>query len=203
MQRLTDLFHRLVEFIEPLAEQLGAPGLALVSLLDSSFLSLPQVTDALIVAFTLKHPSQWLIYALSATAGSTAGCLALYLVARKGGEAFLRRRVKAHHIERGLELLQRYGWLTIAVPSLLPPPTPFKLFVLLAGIANIRPLTFVMAVAIGRAFRYGGEAWLTYRYGEQATTFIRDNLPVVSMVLAGCVLVGGTIFILWSRRRAA
>lgn len=187
--------------MQPIAEQLGAPGLALVSFLDSSFLSLPQVTDALIVALTLKNPSQWFVHAAWASIGSTAGCFALYAVARRGGEAFLRRKFKARHIDRGLRLFQKYGWLTVAVPSLLPPPTPFKLFVLLAGAASVRPWTFVMAVALGRSFRYGGEAWLAYRYGEQATEFIRNNLPMVSMALAAAVLLGGLMLIFLRRRR--
>lgn len=203
MQYLSDLLERLVGTITPWAEQLGAPGLALVALLDSSFLSLPQVTDALIVAFTLKQPDRWLVHALAATVGSVAGCAALYFTARKGGEAFLRGNFKAHHIERGLGLLRRHGWLAITVPSLMPPPTPFKLFVLLAGVANIRPWTFIMAVAAGRGLRYGGEAGLTYVYGERATAFIRENLPVLLLWLAAGLVLGGLGLMLWRRQRTA
>ncbi len=87
------------------------------------------------------------------------------------------------------------------MPSLLPPPTPFKLFILLAGVAGIRPWTFIGALALGRGFRYGGVAWLTYAYGERATALLRDNLPMASMGLAGAVLAGGLAVILWRRRR--
>lgn len=203
MQYVSDFLQRLVDIITPWAEQLGAPGLALVAMLDSSFLSLPQVTDALIVAFTLKHPERWIVHGLSATGGSIVGCAALYFTARKGGEAFLRSKFKAQHIERGLALLRRHGWLAVTVPSLMPPPTPFKLFVLLAGVANIRPWTFIVAVAVGRGLRYGGEAWLTYVYGVRATAFIRDNLPVVLMWLAVGLVVGGLGLMLWRRQRTA
>jgi membrane protein YqaA with SNARE-associated domain len=201
VDRLRDFFARLVDILEPIAEQLGTPGLALVAFLDSSFVSLPQVTDALIVTFTLKNPSQWLLHAAASTAGSVAGCLALYTVAKKGGEAFLRSRFKERHIDRGLALVQKHGWLTVTVPSLMPPPTPFKVFVLLAGIAGIRPMTFIGAVALGRGFRYGGEAYLTYRYGEQATGFIQDNLATVSMAFAGLIVAGGLGLVLWRRWR--
>jgi membrane protein YqaA with SNARE-associated domain len=194
---------RVSDGIVALAERLGAGGLALVAFLDSSFLSLPQVTDALTVALTLKNPSNWMVHALAATGGSLAGCLALFLAARKGGEAFLRRRFKQGHIDRGLRLFQRHGWLTIAVPAIMPPPTPFKLFVLLAGVAEIRVLTFLAAAAVGRAFRYGGEAWLTYTYGEQATELIAENLPVVSVIVATVVLVAGIALVLWRRKRAS
>lgn len=203
MDRLRDIFDRIVAWIEPLAEQMGAPGLALVSFLDSSFISLPQVTDALVVALTLKHPSRWIVHGVATTLGSMAGCFALYLVARKGGERFLRSKFKERHIDRGLALVQKHGWLTVTVPALMPPPAPFKLFVLLAGVAEIRPLTFLGAVALGRGFRYGGEAYLTYRYGEQATEFISNNLGTVSMAVAGVVLVGGVLLLLWRRRQAA
>ena len=182
---------------------MGPGGLALVAFLDSSFLSLPQVTDALVVGLTLAHPNRWFIHALSTTLGSVAGCFTLYSVARKGGEAFLRRRFKERHIERGLALARRHGWLAVTVPALLPPPAPFKLFVLLAGIAGIRPRTFLGAVALGRGFRYGAEAILAYHYGEQATDFIRGNLGTVSIVLAAAVVVGAVGVMVWRRRRQA
>ncbi len=174
-----------------------------MAFIDSSFISLPQVTDALIVAFTLKQPSQWLAHALASTAGSVAGCLALYTVAKKGGDAFLRSRFKERHIDRGLALVQKHGWLTVTVPSLMPPPTPFKLFVLLAGVAGIRPMTFIGAIALGRGFRYGGEAYLTYRYGERATEFIQSNLATVSMAFAGLIVLGGFGLVLWRLWRQA
>lgn len=203
MQALSDLLQRVVAFVTPLAESLGAPGLALVALLDSSFLSLPQVTDALIVAFTLKHPSRWAAHALAATIGSVAGCATLYAAARKGGEAFLRNRFKAQHVERGLAIVRKHGWLAVTVPSLLPPPTPFKLFVLLAGVANIRPLTFILAVTLGRGLRYGVEAWLSYVYGEQATIFIRDNLSTALAWAAAAFVAGAILLFVWRRRQSA
>jgi membrane protein YqaA with SNARE-associated domain len=201
MHRLSALFDRLVAFIQPIAEQFGAGGLAAVALLDSSFLSLPQVADALLIGLTIAHPSQGIYYALATTAGSVAGCYALYSVGRKGGEAFLRRKFKEHHVDRGLQLVQRHGWLTVAVPALMPPPTPFKLFVLLAGVADLRPATFIMAVGLGRGFRFGAEAWLAYYYGDRAMGFVTDNLPIASMVVAGLVVVGAAALVVWRRRQ--
>jgi membrane protein YqaA with SNARE-associated domain len=201
MDRLSDFFDRIISFITPLAEHYGAPGLAVVALLDSSFLSLPQVGDALLIGLTIRHPSNAFYYAAATTLGSVAGCYALYAVGRKSGEAFLRRKFHERHIDRGLELFKRHGWLTIAVPSLLPPPTPFKLFVLLSGVADLKPGTFLMAVALGRGFRYGVEAWLAYAYGERALEFARSNLPVVSAVLAGVILAGALGLAWWRRRR--
>jgi membrane protein YqaA with SNARE-associated domain len=203
MHRLNDLVQWFTHTIQPFAERLGWPGLVLVAFFDSSFVSLPEVTDLLIVISVLREPSHWLYYGAAATVGSIGGCYALYALARKGGDAFLRRRFQARHIERGLDLFRRYGLLVVVIPSILPPPAPFKIFVLLAGVAGVSRLTFIVAVAIGRGFRYGGEAWLAYEYGARATVFIRDNLPVVCAWAGGIIAVVGLAVILWQRRRPA
>jgi membrane protein YqaA with SNARE-associated domain len=194
---------RVVESIGAFAAGLGAPGLVLVAFLDSSFLSLPEVTDILVVVLVIKRPEFWMWHALFATLGSVAGCYALYLVGRKGGEVVLRRRFKAQHVDRGLELFRRYGLLAVVVPAILPPPMPFKIFVLLAGVARVRPATFILAAIIGRGFRYGSEALLAYWYGEQATRFIQQNLPVVSLWLGATIAALAIVYIVWRRRRAA
>ena len=143
--------------------------MALVAFLDSSFLSLPEVNDVLMVLMVVRNPDAWIYYAAMTTLGSVAGCFALFSVAQRGGEAFLRKRFSERHVERGLRFFQRYGLLAVIVPSILPPPTPFKIFVLLAGVANVRKSTFLLAVALGRGFRYGSEGLLAYLYGEEAT----------------------------------
>ncbi|MEO7191079.1 MAG: VTT domain-containing protein [Vicinamibacterales bacterium] len=201
MHHLAALLQRLIAIVEPIAERLGGPGLTLIAFFDSSFLSLPEASDALVIILTVKTPSEWLYFAAMTTLGSVAGCFALYSVGRKGGEAFLRRKFRANHIEGGLRLFRRFGLLAIIVPSLLPPPMPFKLFVLLAGIADIKPRTFLIAVTLGRGFRYGATAWLAYMYGEQASVYIRNNLPAISMWLAGGVLVVGIAVLVWRRRQ--
>lgn len=203
MHYLSTLLQQAVDFILPIAERLGAPGLALIAFLDSTFIPLPQVGDALIVALTIQHPERWLLYSGATIAGSTAGCLVLYTIARKGGEAFLRRQFTPEQIERGFGAFRRYGLLAVIVPAFLPPPTPLKLFVLLAGFAGVRPAAFTLGIAIGRAFRFGGEGWLAYMYGPQATEYIKQNLGTASVIAAGIVLVVGVVIILARRRRKA
>lgn len=194
---MREFLDRIVDFIEPL----GGPGLAVIAFLDSSFLSLPEVSDGLIVLLVLEYPSRWLYYASLTTLGSVAGCYALFAVARRGGEAFLRRRISSGRLEKGLTIFRRFGLLAVIVPSILPPPTPFKIFVLLAGASGVRPMTFIAAAVVGRGFRYGSEAFLTYVYGERATQYIHDNLPIVSLWLGVAVLIGGVGFVVWRRRR--
>ena len=93
MHRLTGFLHHLNALVQQFAERGGGPGLALVAFLDSSFLSLPEVSDILIVYFVIRNPEGWPYYAAMTTLGSIAGCYALYMVAKKGGEAALRRRL--------------------------------------------------------------------------------------------------------------
>ncbi len=192
----------LADFARHLAEEYGGAGLALVAFLDSSFLSLPEVSDLLIVVFVIRDPARWLFYGVSSMVGSVAGCYALYAIGRKGGDAFLRRRFHERHLDRALGWFQRYGLLVVVIPSILPPPMPFKIFVLLAGVARVRRAAFVTAVVLGRSFRYVGEAWLAYRYGEDARRFITENLPEVSMGAALVIAVVGTTVIMWRRRLA-
>ena len=193
---------RLLAFFQSLAQGSGGLGLFVVTFLDSSFLSLPEIADLAIVYLVIQRPSLWWYYALMSTAGSVAGCYVLYLLARKGGEAFMRKRFKEHHIAFGLGVFRRYGLLAIIVPSLMPPPMPFKIFVLLAGIAEVTPGTFVGALVLGRGFRYFGEALLAYWYGPLAIEFIRHNLVQVSMWVAVLLAIGAAGYIWWRRRSA-
>jgi membrane protein YqaA with SNARE-associated domain len=193
----------LLEWLRAFAMSLGGPGMFIIAFLDSSFLSFPEVNDLLIIFMTTQHPERMPYYALMTTLGSIAGCLALYTVARKGGEAFLRRRFHESHLERGMATFRRYGLLAILVPSLLPPPTPFKMFVLAAGVSNVRVAHFVAAIAIGRGTRYFGEGLLALYYGDDAAAFLQQNAKPVGLFLAIACLVIGVLWIVWKRRRAA
>ena len=195
------MLRSLVASIKPLAASLGGPGLLLLAFLDSSFLTFPEVPDFFVVWFVARHPAWWAYYAAMATIGSTAGCYALYAVARRGGEAFVQRRFRKTTFERSLATVRKYGLLAVIVPSLLPPPAPFKIFVVLAGLAGIAPGPFLLAVILGRGFRYGIEALLAYRYGEPALRFVNENIATISIWLAACVAVIGMGMVLWRRLR--
>jgi membrane protein YqaA with SNARE-associated domain len=191
---------RILEWVQSFALSLGGPGLFIIAFLDSSFLSFPEVNDLLIIWLTTQHKERMLYYALMTTLGSIAGCLALYMVARKGGEAFLRKRFSERHVERAMEQFRRYGLLAILIPSILPPPTPFKIFVLAAGVARVRPVDFIVAIAIGRGLRYFGEGLLAVYYGEHAADFLHENARLVALAVAAACLVGGIAWIVWQRR---
>ncbi len=189
-------------WIEGFALTLGAPGLFLVSFLDSSFISLPEVTDLLLVWMVAQHPYRVVLYASMATLGSIAGCYVIYVIARKGGEAFVRRRFHERHVDRSLDLFQRYGIWALIVPAVLPPPAPFKVFVLMAGVAGMSSARFISAVAIGRGARYFIEAVLALWYGRAAIAFLNENLKPVAWGIMGLMGVGA-LYWLWRVRRRA
>jgi membrane protein YqaA with SNARE-associated domain len=176
------------------ATEFGGFGLFVVAALDSSFLSFPQVNDLLIIYLSTKSPALMPYYAGMTTLGSILGCFVLYGFARRGGEVFLRKRFSGERVERGLELYQRHGLLAVVVPSLLPPPTPFKLFVLLAGAAGVSPWKFGAAIAIGRGIRYFGQGYLAVLYGEAAADWMRQNGALAGVIFAAAALAFGVIF---------
>ena len=194
----------LAEFgatIQAWAAGMGGVGLFILALLDSSFLSFPQVNDILIIVLSTKYPERMPYYATMTTAGSLVGCFMLYGVARRGGEALLRRRLTGRHVDRALRLYQRYGLLAVVVPALLPPPVPFKVFVLLAGAAAVTPWRFGVAVAIGRGIRYFGQGYLAVIYGESAADFMKTHGVEIGIGLAIAAVGAGLAFALARRRR--
>jgi len=185
--------------VRALALALGAPGLLLVAFLDSSVLPLPGITDILLVVMVTRNPGAMLWLALITVAGSVAGCLVLHYIGRKGGEALVRKRFTGDRVERALSALRRHGVIAVLIPSLLPPPSPFKLLVLLAGVVGISVGRFATAIAIGRGVRYLVLGYLSVKYGERASVYMRENGTTVSIVAVAVVVVGFGIFMLWRR----
>lgn len=191
---------RFVESIRPFAASLGGPGLLLIAFLDSSFLSFPGVPDVLLVGLVVQHPERAFYYVAMTTLGSVAGCLAIYFVARKGGEAMMRR-FNPLVTERATQATRRHGVLALIVPAILPPPAPFKVFLILAGAADIPAGSVTFAMIVGRGFRYGMEASLAYRYGSQAMAYISENMGRLSLWTAMTVTLLGIAFLAWRRRK--
>ncbi|MGC2764447.1 MAG: VTT domain-containing protein [Candidatus Acidiferrum sp.] len=162
---------------------LGAPGLFLISFLDSSVLTFPVINDLLLIELSIQKPARMPLYALMAMTGSVLGCVLLYFIAKKGGEAFFRNKAggRAQVIRRWVE---KNGFGGMLVAALLPPPTPFKVFVFAAGVFEVPLSSFVSAIALARAIRYLGIGYLAVRYGEQAMPFIAEHkLQVAAVVI--------------------
>jgi membrane protein YqaA with SNARE-associated domain len=188
-----------ITWIYGIAVALGGPGLFVIAFLDSSFVSLPQINDILVVLMVTQNKPLMLYYAAMATLGSVTGCYVIYSLAEKGGEAFLRRRLRPGHTERALALYRRHGLLALMVPALLPPPAPFKLFVLMAGVANVRPLQFVLAVAVARGARYVALGTLAIFYGDLALEVMRTRGREVAVWLVALIVIGALGWFAWQR----
>ena len=192
---------RILNQIQAIALALGAPGLFFVTFLDSSFLSFPEATDLLLVWMVTEHKARVLLYVASAVLGSITGCVALFFTGRKGGEVLARSRFNTRRVDRALASVRRHGVLAVFIPSLLPPPMPFKIFVLLAGVAEMSTSRFVLAIALGRGARYLGLAFLAVRYGDRALEFIHANGKAASLVLVGIALAGLAGSLAWAKAR--
>lgn len=194
--------HKFVASLQSLALAWGAPGILAVAFLDSSVLSLPEIADLLVIWMVTTHPSRFLLYVTSATIGSLCGCLVLYYIG-KGGEALLRSRISTHRYDKTLDAFRRHGIMAVLVPSILPPPAPFKPFVLLAGVAEISPTKFATAILIGRGARYFIEGLLALWYGERAIAYIREHGVEVALAAVAIIGVGFVAYLYWPRRRGS
>ena len=191
-----------ISWIYGFALGIGGPGLFVIAFLDSSFISLPQINDILVVLMVTENKAWMPYYALMATLGSIAGCYVIYYLSEKGGEAWVRKRKgRSRATERVLGLYKRHGLLALMVPALLPPPAPFKLFVLLAGVAGVPPLKFVAAIGVARGLRYLILGVLAIWYGDLALEYMRTHGRGVALTLAGVIVVAAAAWWIVNRRR--
>jgi membrane protein YqaA with SNARE-associated domain len=174
--------------IAAFAGGLGAPGLFLISFLDSSVLTFPVINDLLLIELSIQHPARMPLYASMAALGSLLGCVLLFFLARKAGEAFFHAKAgdHAHAIRHWVE---NNGFGGVLVAALLPPPTPFKFFVLAAGVFEVPLTSFTSAIALARALRYFGIGYLAVRYGADAMPYLFAHKLQISVLVIGLVIL--------------
>jgi membrane protein YqaA with SNARE-associated domain len=173
-----------------------------IGALDSSLLSLPEINDYLVVGRCFKYPSAAFYFPLFAAAGSVIGCAVLYSIMRRGGQAVLRKRFSIESIQRVEKAYARFGFLAIAVPAILPPPLPFKIFVATAGTLEYPRWKFLLTVMLARSLRYYVEGILAVYYGRRVLLFFKDNGLVIISMGAAVVLVGILIYLLINWRKS-
>jgi membrane protein YqaA with SNARE-associated domain len=175
-------------WLQQIVATMGGGGLFLVTFLDSSILSFPILADALVIRLSMTNPARMPYYAIMAALGSLAGCILLYLLARKGGEVYFRRHAggKASRIRHWVE---KNAFLSIFLPAILPPPVPFKPFILAAAVFQVPLGTFVIALLLGRGLRYLAEGILAVKYGEATLHFILNHGRVFAVSALGLVLL--------------
>jgi membrane protein YqaA with SNARE-associated domain len=191
--RITSALTRLSEYFVAL----GPFGLFAVALLDSTFVPLPSSVDAIMILLTTANPRWMVLYAVIATTGSTLGCVILYSVSKRAGSRALRKFSPAKQ-KRVKELIDRYDVLSVLVASVMPPPFPFKLFVISAGVFRFGLPRFTLAIIAGRLFRFLLEGYLAVRYGAQAKEVLAKYYPWIGLGLAVLIIV---FFVVRNRRK--
>jgi membrane protein YqaA with SNARE-associated domain len=180
---------------------LGALGLFAIAFLDSALVPLPGGADAVMMILSAANPSRVPLYVLAGTVGSVGGCVVLYYISRRAGWRALEKFTPAKR-ERVKSWLDRYDMMSVLVAAVLPPPFPFKLFVISAGVFRLNVIRFALAVAIGRIFRFTLEGILAARYGEQAKDILKQYYPCVGLGVALLVIVIFVVKNLLQRRAA-
>jgi membrane protein YqaA with SNARE-associated domain len=178
------VLHRLNNFLM----LMGIPGLLLISFLDSAAVPLPGGPDALIMLLAWKKPALTYLIVLSASIGSTLGCLVLYGIGKKGGEKTLSRfnPQKVAWVERKM---QRHGLLAIVASVIAPPPFPTKLVIIASGVLRTGKWRLAAGVLAGRLIRFSLIGYVAAHFGDQAAEVIKKQYPTISLILIGCILM--------------
>ncbi len=197
------LARRLGRFIVHVPVYVAGPAMILIGALDSSLLSLPEINDYLVIARCYTHPETAFIFPLFPAIGSVLGCLLLYTILRRGGRAVLHRRFRMDHVLRVERAYARFGILALAIPALLPPPMPFKIFVATAGALQFPRRRFLLTIMLARSVRYYAEGTLAVFYGERVLRFLKDNGLLIVSMAAGVFVIVLAIYLISSKGRAA
>lgn len=177
---LTQISQYLVAF--------GPFGIFAIALLDSALVPMPGGPDAVMILLSTARPAWMPLYAVAGTIGSVIGCVILYFISQRAGGRALKRFSAAKQA-RVKELIDRYDVLSVLIASILPPPFPFKLFVITAGVFRLNLLRFVIAVAAGRMFRFLLEGYLAVRFGERAKDLLAQYYPAIGITLAVLIVL--------------
>jgi membrane protein YqaA with SNARE-associated domain len=181
-------FGHLQHWLEATLGAMGGVGLFAIGFLDSSIIPLPVINDVILIDLSVRYPDRMPYYALMSVIGSVLGCVALFLVARKGGEAYFKKYAGPRS-DKIRKWVQGNEFVTVLVGALMPPPTPFKLVVLGSGAFNMSLRNFVFALTIARVIRYFGLGFLAVRYGDRATQFVLHHKVSMSLTVLGAVLL--------------
>jgi membrane protein YqaA with SNARE-associated domain len=197
---LKHLLHKWTLLILAVLKPLGVWGVLGFATVDAAFLGMP--LDAIVAGYVWAQPHRLVLYSAMAAVGSALGSSIIYFIGYKSSEALLVKRMGEKRFNKIKATFDRHEFLAIMLPSMLPPPTPFKLFVLSAGMAEMRFPRFLSAILLGRFLRFVVESFLVLRFGPQIVGFfggmVHNHLRIVIAVIAAAALIGWWI---WRTRR--
>ena len=186
------LFNKWSLLILAALKPLGVWGVLGFATVDAAFLGMP--LDAIVAGYVWANPHRLVLYSAMAAVGSALGSIVWYVLGYKGGEVLLLKRIGEKRFNKIKASFEEHEFLAIMVPSMLPPPTPFKLFVLSAGVAEMRFSHFLAAIFSGRFLRFVILSFLVIRFGPQIVGFIggmvHNHLRIVIALIASGALIG-------------
>jgi membrane protein YqaA with SNARE-associated domain len=177
----------------------GIWGVGAVALLDSS--SIPVPMDAIVALFVWNDKRHFWLYCLMAAAGSAIGGLLPYGLGRMGGELFLLKRVNRERFDRLRHRFERQEFLAVLIPSTLPPPTPWKVFIFASGVFKMRTPNFLLAVFAGRMLRWLVLSVLVLKLGPGAADLVAHHALTLGLIVGALAVLG--FWIWWRRRKRA
>jgi membrane protein YqaA with SNARE-associated domain len=196
---ITSLLLKYKLYLLTALKPLGVWGVGVIAFVDSS--SLPVPMDIVIAGYVWADKRHFLAYAVLGALGSCLGGLVPFLLGRAGGELFLLKRVNRERFEQIRDRFERQEFLAMLIPSMLPPPTPWKAFVFGAGVFEMKILNFMAAVFFGRLIHYLLLAWLTIHYGPEMVHVVGEFAHKhLSGLLMGLSLLVGLLFIYYIRK---
>jgi membrane protein YqaA with SNARE-associated domain len=170
---------------------LGAWGVLIIAILDAAAFGVPM--DPLVAGYVYSNPHKAWLYCLAGAVGSALGSLVPYGLGRAGGELFLLKRIDEAKLRRIRDRFERQEFLALMVPATLPPPTPFKLLVFSAGVFEMKPLAFLLAIISGRLIRFGVLSVLTIIFGPQIVAQTKELIHTHPWVLVLIILALGLL----------
>jgi membrane protein YqaA with SNARE-associated domain len=185
--------------ILPALLKLGVWGLAAIAVLDSS--SIPVPMDAILAVYVWNNKDYFWLYVLAASIGSAIGGLLPYGLGRAGGELFLLKRVNRERFEALRDRFQRQEFLAVMIPSMLPPPAPWKIFIFASGVFEMRVPNFLLAVVAGRLVRWLVLSILVLKFGPGAVDLVAHHAGLVVVIVILLATLGFTWW--WMRKKRA
>ncbi|MGA2352875.1 MAG: VTT domain-containing protein [Terriglobales bacterium] len=180
---------------------LGGPGLILLGIADNSLIPLPGSTDVATILLAAHRREPWFYYAIMATLGAVLGGYLTYRMARKGGKETLEKKFAPRKVKRVYAIFERWGFASVAIPAILPPPFPITPMLLAAGALQYPTKKFLTALAVGRGIRYAILAYLGYHYGRNIVKFFSQYYWPVLIVLIVCTAAASLYGLYQYKRR--
>jgi membrane protein YqaA with SNARE-associated domain len=191
LKTIGHILARYTAWIFRLLVPLGIWGPFVVAFADSALLGMP--VDAVVAAYVYHDRRHFLLYVLLASLGSAVGSIPLYVLGYLGGEKVLRKRISEERFQKIHASFERHEFWALMFPGMLPPPTPFKVFVLGAAVFEMRFRDFLAAVFAGRCVRFMVLSLLTLWFGPEIVeltgkVFRHHFYWVLGVIVAGVIV---------------